>query len=144
MEDAPLTAPPKALKPAEMKDSQLVELYIKVRDRRAQRKAAFDNEDTDDKSRQEKIEAILLVRFEESGLESVRTAAGTAYKSSKTSVAIADKEAFFFDWIIPNKAWEFLDLKANKSSIVEYKKINNDLPPGINWREEVTINVRRS
>lgn len=131
-------------KPADMKDSQLVELYIKLRDKRAQRKAAFENDDADDKHRQEKIEALLLVRFENAGLESIKTSAGTAYKTVKTSATIADKDAFFNGWVIPNQQWEFLDIKANKTSILDYKTLNNDLPPGINWREEIAINVRRS
>lgn len=137
-------APKTGLKPSEMKDSQLVELYIKLRDARAQRKAAFENDDAGDKFKQEKIESLLLVRFAESGHESIKTLSGTAYKSSKTSATIADKDAFFMGWVIPNQAWEFLDIKANKTSIVGYKTLNNELPPGINWREELTINVRRS
>lgn len=132
------------VKLVDMKDDKLVEVYISLRDRRAQRKAAFENDDADDKARQEKIEAILLARFEASGLESIKTKSGTAYKTAKTSASIADKDAFFFDWVVPNKAWEFLDIKCNKTSIVDYKADKNDLPPGINWREEVSINVRRA
>lgn len=136
--------PKVGVKPSEMKDSQLVELYIKLRDKRAQRKAAFENDDADDKQKQEKIEALLLVRFANAGLESIKTPAGTAYKTVKTSATIADKDAFFLNWVIPNAQWEFLDIKANKTSILDYKAQNNDLPPGISWREEVAINVRRT
>lgn len=132
------------LKPSEMKDSQLVEIYIKLRDIRAQRKAAFENDDAADKFKQEKIEGLLLVRFAESGHESIKTASGTAYKTTKTSASIADKDAFFNGWVVPNQAWEFLDIKANKTSIVDYKNLNGELPPGINWREELTLNVRRT
>jgi hypothetical protein len=132
-----------ATKPADLKDSQLVEMYVQLRDRRAQRKAAFENSDADDKARQEKIEGILLKRFEDSGLESIKTAAGTAYKSLRSSASIADWDTFL-EYIKANDAWELLTKGCNKTSVVEFKQESNSLPPGINWREEISIGVRRA
>jgi hypothetical protein len=126
-----------------MKDSQLVEMYVALRDRRAQREAAFKNSDSDDKERQERIEAILLQRFAESGHESVKTPAGTAYKSTKTSARIADWDTFL-EFVKNNQAWELLTRGCAKTSVVEYKNANSELPPGIDWREELQIGVRRS
>ena len=31
-----------------------------------------------------------------------------------------------------------------KQAVEQYKEEHGDLPPGINWREEVVVNVRRS
>ena len=131
------------MKPSEMKDSQLVEMYVALRDRRAQREAAFKNSDSEDKDRQERIEALLLQRFAESGHESIKTAAGTAYKSIKTSARIADWD-IFLDFVKANNAWELLTRSCAKTSVVEFKKETEQLPPGIDWREELQIGVRRS
>lgn len=131
------------MKAAELQTDKLVAIYIQLRDRRAQRKAAFENDDASDKSKQEKIESILLERFNESGTESVRTEAGTAYKSTRTSVTTADRDTLL-GWVRENEAWDFLDVKPNKTNVVDFRNEHDDLPPGINWREEVTINVRRA
>ena len=69
------------MKLSEARTADLAKIYIQLRDRRAQRKAKYDAEDADDKAKQERIEADLLRRFNEEGIESVRTEFGTAYKT---------------------------------------------------------------
>lgn len=123
---------------------EVVETYIKLRDRRAKRKADYEAADAADKEKQEKIEAYLLKEFNESGVDSIKTPFGTAYKTAKLSVTTADKEAFFHNWVVPNAAWEFLDIKPNKTAVQQYKAAHEDIPPGLNWSETLTVNVRRS
>jgi len=118
-------------------------VYIQLRDRRAQRKAEFDNADADDKTKQEKIEGLLLKNFQETGAESVRTKYGTAYKMVKTSASIADWDTFF-EYCRENEAWQLMGRHCSKDGVKEFRNANNDLPPGINWREELSIGVRRS
>lgn len=127
----------------EVNDQGLVKLYIQLRDRRSQRKAAYENEDAADKGKQEKIEGILLKRFMDQGIESVKTCAGTAYKSVRSSASVADWESFF-DFVRGNEAWGLLEHRASKAAVEEHKNSFGELPPGLNWREEIVINVRRS
>jgi hypothetical protein len=124
--------------------AEVVATYIKLRDRRAQRKNEYEAADAADKEKQEKIEAYLLKEFNESGVDSIKTEFGTAYKTSKLSVTTADKEAFFHNWVVPNGAWEFLDIKPNKTAVQQYKAAHDDIPPGLNWSETMSVNVRRS
>jgi hypothetical protein len=124
--------------------AEVVETYIKLRDRRAQRKKAYEAEDAGDKEKQDKIETYLLREFQESGVESIKTSAGTAYKSSRVSATVADWDSFFTDYVVPNQAWEMLERRCSKEAVQQYKAANDDLPPGINWTETVTVNVRRS
>ena len=79
----------------DLNNEQLVKVYIQLRDRRSARKRAYEMEDEDDKSKQEKIEGILLHRFQEDGIESCKTSSGTAYKSVRTSASVADPDLFF-------------------------------------------------
>jgi len=130
-------------KVTDLPSGKLVEVYIQLRDRRAQRKAEFENSDADDKSRQEKIEGILLQRFTEEGIDSVKSAAGTAYTSTRSSASVADKD-LFMSWVRENELWEFLEVRAAKGTVQSYREEQNDLPPGINWVEQRVVNVRRS
>ena len=125
--------------------SDLVAAYITIRDRRATRKRAFLVEDEADKGRQEKIEAVFLMKFKELGIDSIKASngTGTAYKAVQTSATVADR-AVFLEHVIANQAFELLDVRANKTSVAEYKEANEGaIPPGLNWREEQTVNVRR-
>jgi ATP:corrinoid adenosyltransferase len=126
-----------------MKMSEVIEKYIAIRDRRAQRKEEFTAADLADKTMQEKIEAKLLEVFEATGQTSCKTEFGTAYKSSRSSASVADKE-IFFNYIKEQQEWPLLEIRAAKAAVEKYKEDHEALPPGISWSEEVTVNIRRS
>lgn len=121
----------------------LVDLYVRLRDRRAVRKAQFENDDADDKAKQEKIEGLLLQRFREDGVTAISGPAGTAYTKKTTSVTMADG-GIFFDFCKNNDAWALADVRPNKTNIAAYREENDDLPPGVNWSETTTVAIRRS
>ena len=128
-----------------MKLNELVEKYIVLRDRRAERKRAYEEADAADVALQEKIEAVLLKTFDENGMDSVKTANGTAYKSTRNSATVGDRDAYI-NWVLedPQERQVFLESRCNKSAVEQYKAANDELPPGINWRSELVVNVRRS
>jgi hypothetical protein len=129
-------------KATELRDDELVKLYIALRDRRAKRAADFKLEDTPDELKMDKIEALLLGRMQASGAESVRTKFGTAYRTTKSYASVADWDAFR-RFVQENDAWELLTRGANKTAVEQYKAANEDLPPGVNMRTEVVVNFNR-
>lgn len=126
-----------------MKMSEVVAKYIELRDKKAEYKAAYDAKVAVIDEVMGKIEAKLLEAFEAAGVDNMKTEAGTAYISNKTSVSIGDREAFM-KYIQDNNEWPLLEVKASKTAVVEYREVHDDLPPGINWRVERTVSVRRS
>lgn len=131
------------MKVSELNLSQLAKIYVQLRDRRAQRKALYDAEDAADKEKQEKIEGILLQRFEEQGVESVRTENGTPYKYVRESCSTADADAFW-SYVMSNEAFELIEKRPNKTTVRQFIDEKGDVPPGLNWRQELCIGVRRS
>lgn len=126
-------------------DGSIIKKYVELRDIRAQRKKAFDEEDVADKIRMEKLENELLRRLNERGVDSTSSKEfGTAYKKVTTSCSAADWEAFVHDFVIPNQAWDFLTQRPNKTAVAAYVEEHGDLPPGLNWGEYTTIGIRRS
>ena len=121
---------------------QMVELYIKLRDRRKERKAAYEAEDLKDKGYQEKIELKLMTFFNESGGDSVKTSAGTAYKTTRTSATVEDWPTAL-EFIKSHEAWDMLEHKVSKTFVEEYIKDNEAVPPGVNISRQFTVNVRR-
>jgi hypothetical protein len=56
---------------------------------------------------------------------------------------VADWDATL-DFIKANEHWQMLEHRVSKQAVEEYKSEHGDLPPGVDWREEVTVNVRRA
>lgn len=122
---------------------ELVEKYISIRDRK---KVLVDKAKEDAAKFDtvlDKIEAILLKTFQEQGVDSCKTSAGTAYCATRTSATVADWEEVF-GFISRTENWQMLDRKVNKLAIEAYREEHNALPPGVNYRSEVVVNVRRA
>jgi len=126
-----------------MKISELVAKYVEVRDKKAQIKAEYDGKIAKVDEVLDKIEAALLKTFETTGMDSVRTEFGTAYTSTKTTASIADPDAFI-SFCKENNAWHMLQKRVAQAAVEQYKDEHEVLPPGIDWRVERTINIRRS
>ena len=126
-----------------MKMSDLVAKYIQLRDKKAEYKAEYEAKVAQIEEILDKIEGKFLQVFEESGMDSVKTEAGTAYKSTRVSVTTGDKDAFM-EFVRTNDEWPLLEVRPSKSAVEEYRAAHDDLPPGINWRAEQVVNIRRS
>lgn len=127
----------------DLRNDELVHMYIMLRDEIAKKKAAFDLDVADMKAKQTKIEGILLHRFQESGEESARTKFGTAFKTTKKFASVADWDSLL-DYIKKEDAWELLTRAVSKTVVEQFVAANDELPPGVNWRTEVTLGIRRS
>ena len=126
-----------------MKCDELVQHYVRLRDKKSEIKAAYDAETQKLDLVLEKIEQKLMAYFNETGLESIRTGHGTAYRSIKSTASVADRD-IFLDFVREHDAWELLETRAAKKAVEDYRAANDELPPGINWNSISTINVRRS
>lgn len=122
--------------------SQVVEKYIALRNKKSEMKKAYDASVADIDAAMERVENYLLHHMQETGVDSLGSSAGIAYKTTKTSAQVADWDAAL-GFIRENGVWEMLTKAVSKDFIKAYKEQNEDLPPGINWREEVSVNVRK-
>ena len=128
---------------SDVDDVTLLKLYIGLRDRRAERKAAYQADDEADRSKQDKIEVEFLRRFQDRGIDNVSArGVGTAYKSTRSSATVADWDEFL-GHVQENDAWELLEHRVNKTAVEQFKAVNDDLPPGVNWAESQVVNFRR-
>lgn len=126
-----------------MKLSEAVELYIKMRDRKAELKAEFDAKVAPLNEKMDKLEAKLLDVFNQTGMDSVKTEFGTAYSTTRVTASVADKEVFMAH-IRANDDWGLLEVRASKTAVDQYRSVHDDIPPGVSMREERVVNVRRS
>lgn len=123
--------------------NDLVEKYIKLRDKKGELKAAFTAKTERLDAALETIEGHLLKMFQAQGIDSVKTGEGTAYKSSRVSAKVEDWDAAL-DFIKKKKLWHMLERRVGKEAVKQYNEEHGALPPGVSMTEEITINVRRS
>ena len=121
---------------------ELVEKYIKLREVKTKLSNEYKAKVAKVDDIMDKIEAAILAQFNELGVESARTNAGTAYKQTRTSATVADWDAVLH-FIQENDLYNMLERRVSKNAVEEYVQENGALPPGVNWRQEVVINVRQ-
>lgn len=124
------------------KIEDVVAKYIALRNRKAEMDAAHKERMGAITEALDKVEVYLLQRMQEIGVESVRTAHGTAYTTTQVSVRTADRDAYLKFCLENDLLSTGLDVKPNKTFVQQYRKEHDDLPPGVDWREERTVNVR--
>ncbi|NVN99281.1 MAG: hypothetical protein HXX17_08155 [Geobacteraceae bacterium] len=125
-----------------MKMDEIVKTYIQVREKKSQLKAAFEEEQAKYTALQDKLEALILAKFQEMGIESTRTDYGTATATTRSSVSLADPDAFF-QFVKENDAFDMIERRPAKAAVEQYKQATGDLPPGLNWSETRVVSIRR-
>jgi hypothetical protein len=126
-----------------MQLDELIGKYVEIRDKKSELKKAYDEKAARCDAELDKIEAALLRTFEATGVESMRTDFGTAYKTRRVSCTTADKAAFL-DFIKSNDEWALLDARPLKTAVAQYEEEHQAIPPGLNWSSEVVVQIRRS
>ena len=126
-----------------MNSEQLIQTYITIRDKKAQLKAEQAAAMKPYDEALAKLESQMLELLDQTGADSMKTPAGTAYKSVRTSVTVADREAFM-DYVKSNLAFDLLDVRANKTAVEDFMATQQSLPPGVNVRRDMVVGFRRA
>lgn len=90
----------------------------------------------------DQLEVLILDALNTAGVESARTQAGTAFKSTRSSYTVRDP-AVFREWIEANQRFDLLETRVSKEAIEAFAEAGGQLPPGIGISSEVTVNVRK-
>lgn len=123
---------------------RLTKVFIKIRDKRSELKAAFDKEDAGLKLQQEKLENAMLAHMNATGAKSVRTDFGTVYRQEEVKPSASDWDSLY-RWIKANDAFDALERRVKKTFVTEYMETNDGaLPPGVSVHREFVVRVRRS
>jgi hypothetical protein len=119
----------------------LVQLYIKLRDKIKEADDAHAAKMKPSKAYLERLNSALLAGLNATGQDAAKTPYGTAYRSSRKSASIADGTVFR-EFVIANQYWDLLDWKANATAVADFIASGSP-PPGINFTTTFTAGVRR-
>jgi hypothetical protein len=123
---------------------KLTRVFLKIRDRRSELKAAFSEEDKKLEAQQDKVKAALLGFCKTNGVDSVKTNAGTFFRTVKTRYWTNDWEemnAFIKD----NDAQHFYEKRLNQTAVKEFieEELEGSAPDSINITSEYQVSVRK-
>lgn len=90
----------------------------------------------------EAIEEALKSCLNELGVDSMKTAAGTAFRRTEVSVTVADQAAFSRH-VIGQQAWDLIDFRANKTGVKAFVEEHGVQPPGVNYTPTSVVSVRK-
>lgn len=117
----------------------IIDHYVVLRDRIADIEARHKEELQPIKDDMQLIEAALLKHFLDTGTESMKTKAGTAYKTEAVSVKVRDWNDTL-DRIRAQERWDLLEARVNKTAYME----GGEQWPGVEVTRALKVNVRRA
>ena len=121
-----------------------VKAYLKIKTKRAELSENFDTEDTILKDQQELIKTELLGYLKENDLKSVKTEAGTFYKTIKTRYWTSDWEEMH-KFVLEHEVPEFFEKRLSQGVVKQFLEENPEaVPKGLNANSEFAVTVRKA
>jgi hypothetical protein len=121
----------------------LTRTYIKIRNKRAELKAEFDEKDSALEAQINALKSELLDYCKSQNIDSVRTSEGTFYRTIKTRYWTNDWDSMN-KFILEHEVPQFYEKRLNQTVMKQFLEENPDvLPPGLNVDSEYVITVRK-
>lgn len=122
----------------------LTEVYIKIRDHRAQLKKQFEATDKDLEDQQNILAEKMLDVCKDMNADSIRTPHGTIIRSVKSRYWTNDWDSMY-SFIEETGAFGLLEKRLHQTNMKDFLSENPDLyPQGLNVESQYTVVVRRS
>jgi len=123
--------------------AKMTKVYLKIKAERDRLSAEYKEADSELVSQQDKIRSALLGYLKENELKSVKTDAGTFYRTVKQKYWTSDWENMH-KFILEHEVPEFLDKRLNQKNVKEFLEENPDLlPKGLNVDAEFALTIRK-
>jgi len=122
----------------------LANIYIKVRDKRAEIKQAYEEKDAELRSQLDILSAEMLEICKENGADSIRTNAGTIIRKVDTRYWTSDWDSMY-KVIAEHNAFALFEKRLSQANVRQFLEENPDVhPAGLQSDSRYTIIVRRS
>ena len=122
---------------------RLVSVYVKIRDKKTELAVEFKEKEKELDAKLDTLKAALLEHCKATGIESVKTASGTFWRTQKKRFWTSDWEAMS-RFIVDNEAVDLLEKRISQGNMRQFLEENPELhPPGLNADNEYAITVRR-
>ena len=123
---------------------KLAEIYIKIRDKRAELKEKYEAENVDLKNQQDMLAEKMLDVCREINADSIKTPAGTIIRKVDTRYWTTDWDSMY-QFIQEHDAYPLLEKRLHQTNLKQFLEENPELlPAGLQADSKYTVVVRRS
>jgi len=123
---------------------KLAEVYIKIRDKRAELKEQYEVQDEGLKAQQELLAEKMLDICRDNNADSIKTPAGTIIRKVDTRYWTTDWDSMY-QFIEEHDAFPLLEKRLHQTNMRQFLEENPDLlPAGLQADSKYTVVVRRS
>jgi hypothetical protein len=123
---------------------KLTRVYIKMRDRKAELETELENQVGKLENDMGTVKTAILNHMKSLGVESLRTDAGTVYRTVRTKYTTSDWESMG-KFILEHGVPELLEKRIQQTNMRVFLEENPDLlPPGLNSNMEYSVTIKRS
>lgn len=123
---------------------KLAEVYIKIRDKRAELKERYESEDAELKEQLDLLADKMLDICDTQNADSIKTKTGTIIRKVDTRYWTNDWESFY-EFVQEHDAFPLLEKRIHQTNMKQFLEENPDaLPMGLQSDSKYSIVVRRS
>ena len=123
---------------------KLAEVYIKIRDKRAELKEQYEAQDEGLKAQQELLAEKMLDICRDNNADSIKTPAGTIIRKVDTRYWTTDWDSMY-QFIQEHDAYPLLEKRIHQTNLKQFLEENPELlPAGLQADRKYTVVVRRS
>jgi hypothetical protein len=123
---------------------KLTRVYIKMREKKAEISQELEAKMSEMEEKMKTVKTAILDHMKELGAESLRTDAGTVYRTVRTTYSTNDWDSmnkFILEYSVP----ELLEKRIHQTNMKVFLEEHPDvLPPGLNANMEYSVTIKRS
>jgi hypothetical protein len=127
---------------SEVSVEEVVKGYIKLRDKKNDLKREHTEELAPINEKMALVEGWLMRDLVTRGVQSQKTAAGTAFLQKSTRATVKDRDAFL-EFVKEKEMWDLLENRVAKSVVVDYLENTGEVIPGVNFEQTQVVRIRR-
>jgi hypothetical protein len=120
----------------------VVKGYIALRDKKNDLKKKHAEELKPISEKMAIIEGWLQRDLLHRGVQSQKTAAGTAYLSKVATATVKDRDAWL-QFVKEKEMWDLIENRVSKSVVSDYLEETGDVIPGVNYEVAQVVRIRR-
>jgi hypothetical protein len=122
---------------------KLASAYIKMRDKRKELLAQYEEQDKKIEAQMILVEEELLKLCKDIGADSIKTQAGTVFRAVRTRYETSDWESMY-NFILEHDIPQVLERRISTTNMKQFLDENPTLMPvGMNVNNRYTVTVRR-
>ena len=123
---------------------KLTRIYIKMRDKKAELTQELEAQISELDEKMKTVKTGILDHMKEIGAESLRTDAGTVYRTVRTTYSTNDWDSMN-KFILEHSVPELLEKRLHQTNMRVFLEEHPDmLPPGLNSNMEYSVTIKRS